>query len=80
MESNLHTICYVSTAVKYISKDDLTDILHHSRKNNAKVDITGILLFGKNRFLQILEGDENALEKLYENIRLDERHRNLLLL
>jgi len=49
-------------------------ILAASRKNNAKDQITGMLLYCNGHFLQILEGDKNAVTSTFERIRDDPRH------
>ena len=55
-------------------------ILAHSRKNNARHQIVGGLLFGEGCFLQCLEGDVNAVQKLYSKIEVDPRHRDVTVL
>lgn len=55
-------------------------ILAKSRKNNARRQIVGGLLFGDGCFLQCLEGEEQAVETLYEKIAADRRHRDVKVL
>lgn len=58
-----------------INKDNsLTEILKVSREFNSTNDITGMLIFRDNHFLQLLEGQEDIVRKLLEKIRLDMRH------
>ncbi|MGM0773878.1 MAG: BLUF domain-containing protein [Pseudomonadota bacterium] len=52
-------------------------ILMASRRNNAKSEIVGGLYYGDNRFFQYLEGQEEAVRKLYDRIARDDRHRNV---
>jgi hypothetical protein len=72
----LHSLFYCSLAKEYISKDDILDILKCSRRNNEKIEITGILVYWKktNQFLQLLEGEENVILDLYDKICIDIRH------
>ena len=72
----LNNLFYCSLAKEDISKDDILDILKCSRRNNEKIEITGILVYWKktNQFLQLLEGEENVILNLYNKICMDKRH------
>jgi hypothetical protein len=72
----LHHLFYCSLAKKNILKDDILDILKCSRRNNEKIEVTGILVYWKktNQFLQLLEGKENVVLNLYDKICMDSRH------
>lgn len=76
----MHQLLYVSNAASDISIRALDDILTASRRNNARLDITGLLLFIDGGFLQILEGEERAVRELYSRIAADPRHSNLRLM
>ena len=52
----------------------LADIFGVARSNNKQAGITGALLVTDHWFVQALEGDEPAVQKLYEHIRGDARH------
>lgn len=52
-------------------------ILMTSRKNNARREIVGGLYYGDGFFFQYLEGEEKAVNELYERIAQDDRHRNV---
>lgn len=62
---------YISTARQPITPSILADILRASRRNNAPVAVTGLLIVGGRRFLQALEGPEAAVEATYERIARD---------
>ncbi|WP_300651844.1 BLUF domain-containing protein [Hydrogenophaga sp.] len=55
-------------------------ILAKSRKNNARLDVVGGLLFGDGYFLQCLEGDARIVQNLYSKIENDPRHRDVTVL
>jgi hypothetical protein len=76
----LFEIVYHSQAKTQLSAIDILDILKHSRDSNAKKGITGCLLHHKKQFLQILEGEELEVKQLYEKIRKDPRHQNVITL
>jgi hypothetical protein len=50
------------------------EILETSRRNNARDQLTGLLIVGGRRFLQVLEGPSGQLAAAYDRIRADERH------
>ena len=72
----MRQLLYVSNTAHQISVGDLDDILTASRRNNAMLGITGLLLFIDCGFLQILEGEERAVRELYTHISSDPRHWN----
>jgi Sensors of blue-light using FAD len=55
-------------------------ILAKSRKNNARAQVVGGLLFGEGYFLQCLEGEADAVNTLYDKIKADPRHRDVTVL
>jgi len=67
---------YASTKMDALNKDDIENILLSSRKNNARAQITGVLCFSHNHFLQCLEGDRTFVNDLYNRIAGDKRHVN----
>ncbi|MEI7430545.1 MAG: BLUF domain-containing protein [Betaproteobacteria bacterium] len=77
---NLLRIVYLSQAKKEISEDDLRDILKTARDFNSAHGITGILFYSFGYFLQVLEGPEEVLLRLYLKISEDKRHSHSTLL
>lgn len=67
-------LIYISTARAVIAPTELDQILAISRRNNARADITGLLIAGGRRFLQALEGTESALAETFARIGRDPRH------
>ncbi|MCG6925941.1 MAG: BLUF domain-containing protein [Acidobacteria bacterium] len=67
-------LVYVSVAAESVAKDELLDILSKSRTANAEAGITGMLLYKDGNFMQVLEGEEDAVRALYARIRRDPRH------
>lgn len=57
---------------------DVIGILEQSRHNNALDGITGLLWTDGERFLQVLEGDDEAVDACYARIRADTRHRAIV--
>ncbi|MDN3610208.1 BLUF domain-containing protein [Vibrio ostreicida] len=73
-------LVYASTITKGIKEADIENILDTARKNNSLVDVTGILLFNRNYFLQCLEGSRTEVNQIYHHILNDPRHKDVLLL
>lgn len=59
---------------------EVMQILDASRRNNTRDGITGALLFSDDCFAQVLEGSRAAVEKVFERIQIDERHRGTVVL
>ncbi|TBW56901.1 blue light sensor protein [Marinobacter halodurans] len=55
-------------------------ILMSSRRNNPKQGVVGGLYFGDGFFFQCLEGESEAVHDLFNQLRDDERHRDVTLL
>lgn len=69
---------YVSSAVPGCSEDQIDSMLKKAREYNKSQGLTGILLFRGGIFLQLLEGDEEKVNRLYEKIAANSLHRNLV--
>ncbi|MDE0472257.1 MAG: BLUF domain-containing protein [Ekhidna sp.] len=70
----LFRLVYTSARSKHCNSKEIDKILEKSRNNNAKLGITGILIYTKDRFLQVLEGEKEKINKLYKTIEEDDRH------
>ena len=57
-----------------MDSNDVSKILEVARNFNSKKDITGMLLYIKKDFLQILEGNKEDVLLLYDSIKKDDRH------
>jgi hypothetical protein len=62
----------------YLSPDEddtcVPQIVRHARTNNARLDVTGLLIFDGIRFCQYLEGPADSVLPLLDKIRNDSRH------
>lgn len=70
----MHYLVYISAAAYLMDDEDLTEILEVSRRNNTKLDVTGLLLYHDGNFIQVLEGEKDVIKGLYETITIDNRH------
>ena len=73
-------LIYCSQATHDVSPDELVTLLELARERNAAAGLSGMLLYSGQSFLQMLEGDDAALDATYDRILVDERHMNLRLL
>lgn len=73
-------LSYISSARNPIDQPLLDDILAVSRRNNARDGVTGLLVVGGKRFLQVLEGPEGAVRATFARIEPDRRHRGCVVL
>lgn len=73
-------LVYVSTATHPMGDQDLAELLAQSRERNERNDVTGMLLYKDRRFIQLLEGHEENVQKIFDSIRKDERHADVELL
>jgi hypothetical protein len=70
----MHRLLYISTARTPMPQVELDSLLRVSRRNNSLARVTGLLVAGGRRFLQVLEGPDDAVHATYERIRADPRH------
>ncbi|MDX1452285.1 MAG: BLUF domain-containing protein [Oleiphilaceae bacterium] len=77
---SLYQLVYVSKATKAFSSAELIDLLEVAKRNNSHVDITGNLIFNGGRFLQVLEGDQDKVKRLFDEIAQDPRHESVKLI
>jgi hypothetical protein len=67
-------LLYLSQATSATTEEKVLEILESSARNNGALGITGLLLTGGGVFMQVLEGPELAVLKLYVKILEDRRH------
>jgi hypothetical protein len=81
LDDDLIRLCYVSEAALPDDCDpeqQIDSILRRSRSWNESVGITGALFFNRTLFAQVLEGPHREVERLFQQIKADPRHRDLI--
>lgn len=68
----IHLI-YVCSAAHEPSQRDLVDLLNQARAKNAAMNITGMLLYSKSTYIQVLEGEEAEVHTVFRSIKRDPR-------
>jgi len=76
----MYHLIYASSAAKALTQLQLDDLLTKARQNNSKLDITGMLIYTGGHFIQVLEGKEYVVKKLYDTIRKDKRHKDTIVI
>jgi uncharacterized Fe-S cluster-containing MiaB family protein len=75
----MYHLVYTSTAVAPFSEEALLQMLEKCRQANKKVDVTGMLLYTRRKFIQVIEGERSVVRKLYAKIEDDDRHERIAL-
>ena len=73
----MYRIVYLSSATGELDEPQLKHLLLHSRRKNQARTITGLLLVSDGEILQVLEGEQHAVEQLYDIIAQDIRHTHI---
>ena len=73
-------LIYASESAEALSPTIAESIVQQARTANASRNITGMLVFGWQRFLQVLEGERNAVSEVICRIANGPRHRRVVLL
>jgi Sensors of blue-light using FAD len=73
-------LLYASRAVAPIAHEEMLVILRQSKANNPVHGITGVLCCSDSIYLQVLEGGRAAVNRLYNRIVADPRHKDVELL
>ena len=74
----LRQLVYRSRATQKMSEPDIDKIVADSEPFNQANDVTGLLLFDGEFFFQVLEGECDVIHGLFEHIKTDPRHTNIV--
>lgn len=77
-EENLIHCIYSSVEAVEFSPEDISELLEQARINNATLGVTGMLLYDKGAFFQLLEGQQEVVDPLLKKIQGDERHEHFI--
>lgn len=73
----LRRIIYLSTASPDVSDDDIKWLFEKARKNNARDAISGLSVYHKKTFIQVLEGPSDKLSACFERIQQNPMHHSV---
>lgn len=72
--TELISLVYTSTAAAPFRETALTHLLDQARSLNGSREVTGMLLYRGERFIQVLEGPADVVRRLATTIGRDPRH------
>ncbi len=75
---SLSLLVYRSRSTNQLKKDKVVAMSKHFAVRNRDRDITGMLVFDGQYFMQILEGPRQKVTALYELIKTDPRHEEVV--
>jgi len=70
----------MSSQAQVLTNQDIEQLLFQIREKNKRLAITGILLLIQGKFVQYIEGQAQEIDKVYDKIKHDNRHNELVLL
>lgn len=73
-------LIYVSRAFEGIQASDMEAILASAQKKNKENGITGMLVFNRSFFLQVIEGPRPVINDLLKSLISDTRHFHLVVI
>ncbi len=73
-------LLYASHAASPLTPSVVDAILEQSRRNNPRHGVTGILCYGSEQFIQVLEGGRDEVCELFNGIVRDPRHAQVRIL
>ncbi|UPQ88950.1 BLUF domain-containing protein [Vibrio sinaloensis] len=76
----LTRLVYASTIEKGFDLSTVENIVYSAREHNQALDVTGMLCFDRNFFLQCLEGSRTNVNLVYQRILNDKRHSKIIML
>ena len=72
----LYELLYTSAAVRAMDPKALLTLLEQARTKNARLHVTGLLIYHNREFMQLIEGEKDAILSLWQTIQFDDRHRS----
>jgi len=71
-------IKYVSEFSRELEPEEIVALEEQCIRNNQKIGVTGVLMVSGNLFFQVIEGPEDKVDGLYNQILEDDRHTRIL--
>lgn len=78
--ADLFALTYLSRATRDLLPEELDAILLQARLFNTAEQITGVLLYGDDRFFQLLEGPQASVRKVFDRISAARAHADIRVL
>ncbi len=75
----MYRLFYVSKAAEGMDEASLEKLVEKAAVRNARLGVTGALVFNGTDFGQVLEGQREAIEAVMASIRDDTRHTGIII-
>lgn len=76
----MYQLLYISDAAGEVTDGSLRSLVDQAQQRNSACGITGVLMYSRGRFLQVLEGPESEVRAVFRSIQEDDRHTNVRVL
>lgn len=76
--ADLLGLVYVSSATHWLSSAELGRLVRAARERNARLGVSGVLLYSYGNFMQYLEGPADSVEEVYEHIKASPLHAGII--
>lgn len=76
----LMRLIYASESRQSLTPESVQQLVDHASRSNRRRQLTGVLAFDQQSFLQCLEGDRESVSDTFCKIAADTRHHRVLLL
>ncbi|MEP3481939.1 MAG: BLUF domain-containing protein [Fuerstiella sp.] len=78
----MHLLVYTSQSLiePAVAEFELDQIVADSKRNNTANGLTGVMFQHRDRFIQLLEGEQSAIRQTFERIQKDPRHTQIEIL
>jgi hypothetical protein len=80
LQTSVYHVLYHSRTTLGLILADVEALVDWSRHYNAQHQLTGLLLYSDERFVQVVEGEETAVRALFARIQQDARHTQVVTL
>ena len=74
----LYKVMYLSLETDKMSSQELDDLMVKCREKNAHFNVTGYMIYYKGMILQLLEGKRTSVEYIYNTVKHDKRHSDIV--
>lgn len=73
----MKVIVYISCLSQEYTHSEFDTIVKGFAANNKQNDVTGVLYCNMKNIMQVFEGNDEQVDKLWSNIQRDSRHHNI---
>ncbi|MDF7815852.1 BLUF domain-containing protein [Hymenobacter sp. YC55] len=80
LDTSTYHVFYRSQAAPGLALPDIEALVDWSRHYNAQHQLTGLLLYSSEQFVQVVEGEEAVVRALFARIQQDTRHQQVVTL